>query len=82
MKIVIPGHPRSMGKGKRSVLFLILVDEAGSVVEEGLMEWSGLAAVDGLAADAVRQTRFIPARQKEKPIRAWTRYEVSFRKDG
>jgi TonB family protein len=81
VKIILPGYPRSMGKKVSRVVFLILVDEAGNVVEERVFESSGFAAVDSLAAAAVRQSKFIPARQKGKSIKAWTRYEVSFRRD-
>lgn len=78
VKLVMPSIPRSMGKKVSGVKVMVLVDETGNVVEDQVFESSGFAALDSLAADAARQTRFIPAKQKGKVIKAWTVLGITF----
>ena len=78
VKIVIPGYPESMGKEEKKVLFLILVDESGNVVENRIIESSRSTVLDRIAEEAVRKSLFIPAKQNGRFIKAWTRYEVTF----
>ncbi|OGG52133.1 MAG: hypothetical protein A3F84_05675 [Candidatus Handelsmanbacteria bacterium RIFCSPLOWO2_12_FULL_64_10] len=80
VKLVMPSIPKSMSKKVSGVKVLVLVDEAGMVVEDRVIESSGFAMVDSLAVEAVRQTRFIPAKQKGKSIKAWTDLGVTFTK--
>ena len=77
VKIVMP-PARSGGRKMSKVSLMILVDEAGRVTQDKIFESSGFALPDSLATDAVRQSRFIPARRMGKAILAWTRYEVRF----
>lgn len=78
VKLVMPSIPKSMNKKISGVRVLVLVDETGIVVEDRVIESSGFATVDSLAVEAVRQTRFIPAKQKGKSIKAWTDLGVTF----
>ena len=78
VKIIVPGYPKSLERQAGKVLFLILIDESGTVVDDRVIESTYSAAMDSVASLAVRQSRFIPAKQNGKSIRAWTRYEISF----
>ncbi len=78
VKIVMPPQPKSMGKKTAKVSLMILVDEMGAVEQDRVLESSGFAALDSLATDAVRASRFIPAKRKGKAIKAWTKYEIRF----
>lgn len=80
VRLVMPSIPKSMSKKVSGVKVLVLVDETGMVVEDRVIESSGFAMVDSLAVEAVRQTRFIPAKQKGKSIKAWTDLGVTFTK--
>jgi protein TonB len=72
-----PYSARSMGRTGR-VMVRVLVNAAGLPEKVELRTSSGTDALDEAALDAVRNWRFVPARQGDKPVAAWVVVPISF----
>jgi protein TonB len=75
-----PAYPysaRRMGQQGKVVL-RVLVNTAGLPDKVELRTGSGTAALDDAALDAVRNWRFVPARQGDTPVAAWVLVPIVF----
>ena len=75
-----PAYPysaRSAGKTGR-VMVRVLVSPAGLPEKVELRASSGTDALDEAALDAVKNWRFVPAKQGDKPVAAWVVVPISF----
>jgi periplasmic protein TonB len=74
---VYPRKSRYLGEEGR-VLLKVRVSESGDAKEVSLHRSSGFKRLDRAALDAVRQWKFIPARQGRKPVMAWVVVPLEF----
>lgn len=69
----------SRKRGERGrVLLRVRVNPEGAAEEVLLGDSSGFARLDEAAAAAVRQWRFVPAREGERPVAAWVLVPIEF----
>ena len=73
----LPLLPESINKPPSLLDLSMLIGENGSVIEVQLLSSSGSASWDSLATATMRQWRFVPAREKDKPISTWLRLQAS-----
>ncbi len=75
-----PAYPplsRRLGEAGQ-VLLHVLVGADGAASKVDVRDSSGFERLDRAARDAVRQWRFVPARQGDKAVAAWVLVPVSF----
>lgn len=75
-----PAYPplsRRMGE-EGKVLLRVLVSSEGEAMDVVLRTSSGSPRLDEAAREAVRSWRFVPARQGDKRVAAWTVVPISF----
>ncbi len=60
------------------VVIKALLDIDGSVMEIEILKSSGNEALDEAAANAARQAKFTPAKQRENPVRVWISLPFNF----
>lgn len=71
--------PISRRLGEEGKVFLrVLVDVHGLPIRVELKSSSGFARLDGVALEAVKQWRFVPARQGDGPLSAWVVVPILF----
>lgn len=76
-----PAISRRLGE-QGKVLLRVLVSADGRAERVELKGSSGSTRLDRAALDAVRQWRFVPARQGEKTLAAWVLVPISFQLEG
>ncbi len=76
-----PAYPASARRmGMEGVVTLkVLVSREGKAVKIDISRSSGYKLLDNAAAEAVKNWRFVPARQGETPIDEWVLVPVAFR---
>jgi protein TonB len=75
-----PGYPafaRRMGM-QGTVMLKVLVSRQGTVLKIEVAHSSGYEILDKAAAEAVRNWRFVPARQWGSPVEEWVQVPVAF----
>ena len=72
-----PYSARSAGRTGK-VMVRVLVNPAGLPEKVELRTSSGTDSLDEAALDAVRNWRFVPAKQGDKPVAAWVVVPISF----
>jgi protein TonB len=75
---VYPSICKSLGIEGRVVLNL-LVDKNGQVVKIQVLRSSENQALDEAAIESLKQARFSPARQGDRPVAVWLSYPVVFK---
>jgi protein TonB len=78
---VYPATARRQGQQGR-VMLRVLVNTAGTADRVEIRNSSGHGLLDGAALDAVRQWKFVPARQGDQPIAAWVIVPITFTLEG
>lgn len=75
--------PMSRRLGEQGVVVLrVFITPDGRASDVALVKSSGSTRLDRSAMDAVRQWRFVPARQGGRPVGAWYEWRWEFRLDG
>jgi periplasmic protein TonB len=79
----VPEYPRVSRQLKESgkVLLRVQVGAAGRSVQVELSQSSGYERLDQAAIAAVRQWRFVPARQGDQAVAAWVIVPINFQLD-
>ena len=75
-----PGYPsfaRRMGM-EGMVMLKVLVSRLGTSLKIEVADSSGYEILDKAAAEAVRNWRFVPARQGDSPVEEWVQVPVAF----
>lgn len=72
-----PGTSRRMGE-EGEVRLRVHVTPAGTAQQVEVYRSSGFPRLDQAALDAVKQWRFIPARQGDQPVPAWVIVPIQF----
>jgi TonB family protein len=62
-----------------TVIVQAYVDENGDVTKASILKSPGLASLDSAALNAVKQTKFTPAMQRDKSIGVWISIPIEFR---
>jgi periplasmic protein TonB len=80
----LPDYPAmSRRLGEQGVVVLrVFITPDGRASDVALVKSSGSTRLDRSAMDAVRQWRFVPARQAGQPVGAWYEWRWEFRLDG
>jgi len=75
-----PAYPlSSRRRGEQGIVVLrVFVSAAGGAEKVEIRTSSGHERLDQAAHDAVRQWRFVPARQEEQPVAAWVLVPIRF----
>jgi protein TonB len=60
------------------VIVRALIDKKGRVVETVIKEGIPNTGLDEAAAEAIRRTRFRPAKQRDKPVAVWIEIPIRF----
>lgn len=76
-----PPLSRRMGEQGR-VLLRVHVAAAGTAMEVTLHKTSGFERLDRAALETVKQWKFVPARQGDKPVSAWVIVPIQFNLKG
>ncbi|CAI8813408.1 energy transducer TonB [Methylocaldum szegediense] len=71
---------RQREQGK--VVLRVLVNAAGSAETVSVHTSSGFGRLDAAALEAVKQWKFVPARQGDRPVPAWVLVPISFTLEG
>lgn len=74
------GSLRRKEQGK--VVLRVLVDAGGGAEAVKVQTSSGYERLDAAALETVKQWKFVPARQGEKPVPAWVLVPISFSLEG
>ena len=74
---VYPALSRRRGEAGQAVL-RVFVNAQGTAQQVELRQSSGFERLDQAALDAVRQWRFVPARQGEQAVAAWVLVPIQF----
>lgn len=79
-----PAYPalsrRQREQGK--VVLRVLVNAAGGAETVSIHTSSGFGRLDAAALEAVKQWKFVPARQGDRPVPAWVLVPISFTLEG
>ena len=78
---VYPSAARRQGQQGRAIL-RVLVNVNGMADQVEIRKGSGFGALDAAALEAVKQWRFIPARQGDQPVAAWVLVPITFTLEG
>jgi len=78
---VYPTAARRQGQQGRVVL-RVLVNAGGGTDQVEIRKGTGYGMLDAAALEAVRQWKFIPARQGDQPVAAWVLVPITFTLDG
>ncbi len=78
---VYPATARRQGQQGR-VMLRVLVNAAGGADQVEIRRSSGHGMLDSAALEAVRQWRFVPARQGDQPVAAWVLVPITFTLEG
>lgn len=73
-----PVMARRLGE-EGKVMLRVLVTPEGTAAEVRIQNSSGSPMFDDAALEAVRQWRFVPARQGDNPVAAWVQVPIVFR---
>jgi len=73
-----PAFARRMGM-EGTVMLKVLVSRQGTALKIEIAHSSGYEFLDKAAAEAVRNWRFVPARQGNSPMEEWVQVPVAFR---
>jgi protein TonB len=65
-----------------TVTLRVLVTRDGAAASVSVERSSGYAHLDRSALQAVREWRFVPAREQGEPIEAWMLVPIAFRLEG
>lgn len=60
----------------------VLVNAAGGAETVSIHTSSGFGRLDAAALEAVKQWKFVPARQGDRPVPAWVLVPISFTLEG
>jgi protein TonB len=77
-KPLYPASARRMGM-EGTVMLKVLVSRDGGAVKIEIAQSSGHEILDKAAAEAVKNWRFVPARQGDSPLEEWVQVPVAFR---
>lgn len=78
---VYPPLARRMGEQGKVVL-RVLVNSSGTTDRVELRTSSGSRLLDAAALETVKQWRFVPARQGDRPVAAWVLIPITFMLEG
>ncbi|HCL00029.1 MAG TPA: hypothetical protein DHW42_08010 [Candidatus Marinimicrobia bacterium] len=76
--VIYPKADREAGN-EGTVIVQAFLDENGDVTEAVILKSPGLEGLDNAAINAVKQTKFKPAMQKEKPVGVYITIPVIFK---
>jgi protein TonB len=62
-----------------TVIIQVFVDEKGRVKETIVLKGIPNTGLDEAAIEAIRKTRFKPAKQRERPVGVWISIPVNFK---
>lgn len=79
-----PDYPTSARRqGQQGqVILRVLVNSSGTADQVEISKSSGVRVLDVAALEAVKQWRFIPARQGDQAVAAWVRVPLTFKLEG
>jgi protein TonB len=72
-----PAAARRRGE-QGKVILRVLVNAAGGADQVEIRKGTGHSTLDAAALDAVRQWKFVPARQGDQPVAAWVLVPITF----
>jgi len=78
--VIYPEADREAGHEGTAVV-QAFVDENGAVTEAVILRSAGMESLDEAALNAIKQTEFKPAMQKEKPVGVYISIPVLFKLD-
>ena len=55
------------------------IDDKGRVIETVVLKGMPNTGLDEAAMDAIRRTRFKPAKQRDRPVGVWIAIPINFR---
>ena len=77
-KLVYPEIARKAGVEGR-VYVNVLIDEKGNVIDTKILKSLGNNGCDEAAVNAIRQVKWKPAKQRDKPVKVWVGIPVVFK---
>ena len=77
-KLVYPEIARKAGVEGR-VYVNVLIDERGNVIDTKILKSLGNNGCDEAAVAAIRQVKWKPAKQRDKPVKVWVGIPVVFK---
>jgi TonB family protein len=81
LSVIKPVYPSICAKmnAEGIVMLNVLVDKNGNVARMMVLKSSGYEALDAAAMQALKEARFNPAMQGDKPVAVWVSYPVVFK---